>query len=276
MIVRVDPMTMAPMGPPAAPEGLLEWSRRLHHDFLLPDHGGRSIVGWVGVGLVVLSLTGIPIWWPAPGQWRAAFTFSTSARGVRFHRGLHGATGVWVVTLLLISAVTGAILSFPRTVRDVLGMPPVGVPRATSSEQSVTVPMGNLDAALALAVSAAPGTTPRTLFPPTGTGAPIRVVLAPEGGEGAARSVIITVDAAASRVVGTRDFRTATEAELALLWVHDIHFGQGLGLVWRMLAIVAGLALPIFAVSGTAMWLLRNRDHRRLDFRRRASLPAGE
>jgi len=39
--------------------------------------------------------------------------------------------------------------------------------------------------------------------------------------------------------------------------VHDLHFGQGLGPVWRGLTIVTGLVLPIFAVTGTAMWLYR-------------------
>ena len=48
-------------------------------------------------------------------------------------------------------------------------------------------------------------------------------------------------------------------AELALRWAHDLHFGQGLGPLWRGLTIVTGLVLPIFAVTGGAMWLFRQR-----------------
>ena len=48
-------------------------------------------------------------------------------------------------------------------------------------------------------------------------------------------------------------------AELALRWAHDLHFGQALGPLWRALTIVTGLVLPIFAITGGAMWLCRRR-----------------
>ena len=58
-------------------------------------------------------------------------------------------------------------------------------------------------------------------------------------------------------------------AELALRWAHDLHFGQALGPLWRALTIVTGLVLPIFAITGGAMWLFRRR-------RRAPALQPGE
>jgi uncharacterized iron-regulated membrane protein len=123
-LLRIDPVTLAPLGAIEQAGGVIDWLRRLHTSFLAPDYGGRAIVGWVGVGMLLLSLIGIPLWWPRPRRWRAAFTVSGKARGVTFQRQLHGAAGIWALVMLLISSLTGAVLGFPQTVRGVMGLPP--------------------------------------------------------------------------------------------------------------------------------------------------------
>jgi uncharacterized iron-regulated membrane protein len=279
VIVRVNAATLTPISPPDPQNGVIDWCRRLHHDFLLSEYGGRSIVGWVGVGLVLMSLIGIPLWWPAKGQRRAAFTFPIAARGFRLHRQVHGALGVWTLILLLVSAATGVVLGFPRTARDVMGIGGEGSPRATGSRASTSAPAKTLDAALDLAGAAEPGLSPRVLFLPA-SGGPMRVILAPPGAEGMASMTTITVDAAGTRVLGIQDPRNMSGPDRALRQIHDIHFGQGFGVVWRVLTAAAGLALPIFAATGTAMWLYRRRLRARsgpvLRKVRRAAAPAGE
>ena len=202
VLIRVDPETLTPVLPPEVRAGPLDWMRRLHTDFLLPEFGGRSIVGWVGVGLLLLAIIGIPVWWPAQGEWRRSFTLSTSAQGYRFHRRLHGAVGIWTVAFLLVSSTTGALLGFPRTVRSVLGiaaparmMPPEPGAEGKGSPSENIDASRRLDAAMALATAAAPGMTPRFMLLSANHG-PIRVSLAPPDTEGAARSAVVTVDAA--------------------------------------------------------------------------------
>jgi len=279
LVVRVDPSTMRTIGPPETPGGLIELSRRLHHDFLIPDYGGRSIIGWVGIGLVLLCVTGIPIWWPTPRQWRAAFTISVAAQGFPFHRRLHGAIGIWVVVFLLVSGATGAVLGFPRTVREALGVAAPVRPGPSNSParaaRGAATPGRGLDAALALATEAAPGTVPRMVLLP-GTNGPIRVMLAPPGAEGMARTATITIDGQATRVLNVQDASSMAGAELSLRWARDVHFGQGVGIVWRWITIITGLALPVFAFTGAAMWILRNRNRRRAVFARGDALSPGE
>jgi uncharacterized iron-regulated membrane protein len=54
------------------PSGAFDrWVHRLHETLLLGP-GGRSAIGWISVGLLFLGVSGIPLWWPAPGRWRAA------------------------------------------------------------------------------------------------------------------------------------------------------------------------------------------------------------
>jgi uncharacterized iron-regulated membrane protein len=49
-----------------------------HENLTIPQYSGRQIVGWAGVGMLILSLTGIWLWWPRRGslvsalKWRRA------------------------------------------------------------------------------------------------------------------------------------------------------------------------------------------------------------
>jgi uncharacterized iron-regulated membrane protein len=59
------------------------------------------------------------------------------------------------------------------------------------------------------------------------------------------------------------DPRRFAPAQTVLAWQHAIHFGQGLGWVWRVLVFVSGLLPAIFAFTGLAMWLITRRAPRR-------------
>ena len=111
------------------PGGVLDWIKRLHNNLLLPEWGGRQAAGWFGVGLLLLTLIGIQLWWPAPGRWRNGFTVPRRARGLRLHRALHGAAGAWLVLMLLATSVTGIVQGFPQASRALLGLPPGGPAR---------------------------------------------------------------------------------------------------------------------------------------------------
>src|SRR6185503_12885296 len=83
----------------------------------IPQHYGRQIIGWTGVGMLVLSLTGIWLWWPRAGAvWR----------GVQWHRtphttaNLHHLLGFWISVPLAIVSLTGIYLSFPQTARTAM------------------------------------------------------------------------------------------------------------------------------------------------------------
>jgi uncharacterized iron-regulated membrane protein len=49
-----------------------------HENLTIPEYSGRQIVGWAGVGMLILSLTGIWLWWP-----RGAIFCAACAGGAR-------------------------------------------------------------------------------------------------------------------------------------------------------------------------------------------------
>jgi uncharacterized iron-regulated membrane protein len=270
--LRVDPVTLAPVGEAEPAGGVIDWMRRLHTAFLVPNLGGRNLVGWMGVGLVLITVIGVKLWWPAPGQARAAFTFSARARGVRFHRRLHGAVGIWVVIVLLVNAMTGTVLGFPQASRALLGLPQGGPPRPAAATPGVPAPPPDLDRAMALARAAAPGRMVRMVLLPASAADPLRLFLAPPGPGGATVSMVVIATSDGTRLIAVQDPSGWSAAERAIRWMHDLHESAGLGPAWRILTFLAGAALPVFAVTGTAIWLLKRRNRNRLDQARRDAL----
>ena len=262
--VRIDPVSLATLDRQDG-SGVIDWIKALHTNLLTEDRSGRSIIGWVGVGLLALVVVGVVLWWPPPERWREAFTIDPRATGHAFHRRLHGAFGIWSLALLLATAATGVVLAFPQTARGALGLTDPGPRRSVPRGDAPAV---DVDQAIAAAMGATHGLRLRAVLLPAGGSDPVRVLLVPPGADGVAATVTVAVDAD-GRVVSMQDPRAMSSSELALRWVHDLHFGQGFGPVWRGLTIATGLVLPTFAITGGAMWLFRQR-------RRASSLQPGD
>ncbi|MBX9825512.1 MAG: PepSY domain-containing protein [Xanthobacteraceae bacterium] len=57
---------------------LIGFLHRFHENLTIPEWSGRAIVGWNGVAMLILALTGITLWWPRNASVR---------RGLRWSRG---------------------------------------------------------------------------------------------------------------------------------------------------------------------------------------------
>ena len=104
----VDPVSLVVIG---TVKGGLSPLTRIMHDLhghlMLPGGNGRAIVGWLGVVMLFLGISGLVIWWPATGRLAAALTIKRGARGYRLQRDLHGAVGFWTLSVFVIVSFTG-------------------------------------------------------------------------------------------------------------------------------------------------------------------------
>lgn len=60
--------------------GFLRVVIRLHGNLLM-GRAGRVYVGWLGLAMLVLGISGLILWWPGRSRWRAAFLIKRGARG---------------------------------------------------------------------------------------------------------------------------------------------------------------------------------------------------
>ena len=254
----VDPVTLAVVERQERPGRLYAWVHGLHEFLLMPGPFGRSLIGCFGIGLFAMGLLGIPLWWPVKGRVKAAFRVSAKARGLRLQRELHGAAGIWVVGMLLLQSLGGITLAFPQAARTVLGVNGSLMPRARGLPAEL-----NLRTAIAAAQARMPHASVRNILLPGGPGRPVVMWFLPDGETEGSPWGVVAVDPAGP-VLSVQDPRTAPFGARLLATLRMLHFGEGLGPVWRACVGVAGLSLPLFAITGVWMWLLRRRNRRRV------------
>ena len=109
-----DPYTGLDLGT-ARPLGLrlVSFFSQLHMNLLM-DYTGRVVNGVGGFLVTALTLTGMIIWWPGIARWRDSLTVRWDTNLKRLNWSLHSAIGFWTSAIVLMWAVTGAYLVFPR------------------------------------------------------------------------------------------------------------------------------------------------------------------
>ena len=136
-----------------------------HENLTIPQYSGRQIVGWAGVGMLILSLTGIWLWWPRNGGFLRGLRWM---RSPQFTFNLHNMLGFWISIPLAVVSFTGIYLSFPQTAREAMSSiatmnpPNRGGFGAEPMRQTALTP----DRALEIARQAEPNATPVVLFLP--------------------------------------------------------------------------------------------------------------
>lgn len=266
--VFVDPATLAILGVAHPNDSLLRQIFLLHANLLQQDRSGRDIVGWFGVAMCVLGLSGLVLWWPARRQWRGAFTVQSGARGAMLLRQIHGAVGIWSLAVFLVVSFSGVWLAFPQSFNGVaaawLGLRDVrpGFGVGLVKPQPGIAPL-DADGAAALAAASVPGAQLRSLNLPLRADQPFRAVL--RRAQDGALPIIAFVDPWQRRVIELRDPSGYSPAERLVASMHAIHEGSAFGWGWRALVFLSGLLPALFATSGIWMWLLKRRlrRHRR-------------
>jgi len=258
------------------------WMHRFHENLTIPEYSGRSIVGWVGVGMLIMALTGIWLWWPRTGtflpglRWRRAAYTTTN---------LHHLIGFWISIPLAVVSFTGVYLGFPQTARQTMS---AIAPMAPQGQRPGFGPIARdtrltLDTALAAALASEPGTRASVIFLPTG-GANTSERGRARGGEvqvqgtqeqrardsGAIWRVqlrkadsleitAVTVDDRTSAVARQRDPLAGDRAAQWIRWIHE--GGRG-GPVWSFVVFLTGVCPLVFAITGVTMWWRGRRSRR--------------
>jgi uncharacterized iron-regulated membrane protein len=239
----------------SVPHPVLAFLHQFHGSLSL-GRDGRSIVGWLGFGMLMLGLSGIVLWWPKRTAWKYAFGVRKDARGYWLHRDLHGAAGIWGWIVFVIVSFSGIVIAFPDTARMVTGSPSAAFDprRGPVIEPLPGRPLG-ADAAVALVLARYPGAQLGSVTMPARRSEAIRVQLgSPDDGPVA----VAFVDPWRRTIVATRN-PPDDRRERFLAWQRPLHAGNGLGPLWRALVFLSGLLPAVFFTTGLVMWLKKRK-----------------
>jgi uncharacterized iron-regulated membrane protein len=230
---------------------------RLHGNLLM-GRAGRVYVGWLGVAVLVLGISGLILWWPGRKRWRAAFLVKRGARGLRLYRDLHGAIGIWSFIVFITVSFTGVCLAFPQTVSAAITK--LLPSRNANSAEPIVTGEGaqriDADRAIAVALAAAPGARLISIGLPLRPEQPYRASLAHPGDGRGTPEVVALINPWSAELIKLIDPAGFAPAQSFLASQRMVHFGQGLGWVWRVLLCLSGLLPAIFAYTGILMWLI--------------------
>jgi uncharacterized iron-regulated membrane protein len=242
--VWIDPANAEVLDRQSGNEGVVRILHVLHGSLMVPGVG-RQIVGWIGVFMLVSSLTGLWLWWPTLGGLK---------RGIRWRRqetanaNLHHSIGFWICLPLAMLSFTGVWISFPGVFS---GNAPAPAQAARPSGPPLPIAQPRLDPELA-AVLATAGREgrPASIAWPTGQSPEWTVSVREPGGRTSEHKVDDSTG-----VARVQPPRPETLARTMRRW----HDGDGMGAIWQIVIFLGGIAPAALAVTGIIMWLRTRR-----------------
>jgi uncharacterized iron-regulated membrane protein len=239
------------------------------HLYLLLDRIGLTISGWMALGLLLLCLSGIIVWWPGVARWAAATVLRRRSSWRRFNWDLHSVSGFWCCAALTAVSLTGVYFAFPLPVAATAvkltggtikeAMKYVAQPKALPAKPgapviSVDRAIQSLNAQMADAPPISYISLPQS---PTDVYGGISYYPTRTPYTAARRAA---VDPHTAAVLMTLDTRTAPRGVKLIQYFYSIHFGtfagtKGvLGYTVRGLWVLLGLSPALLAVTGLIMY----------------------
>jgi len=233
------------------------FTRKLHgfHTHLLAGETGSAVVGWGAVILLLLSVTGLILWWRSK-----IFGINLQTSGPKFQYDLHSTVGVVSFVVLLAFALTGILVHWERAAQkwanEVSHMPAPARPRPDPPAPGA-VPLDPAQL-VALAQAAVPGARATAMDLADDPASPVLVILKfPEDHTPAGRTRVF-LDAYSGKVLALTSSRAVPPVVSYVTRLNrEIHTGDIGGWPTRIIAAVFSLALTLLAVSGPLLWWQR-------------------
>ena len=255
MTAYIDPPTGKVLEVVETRSTLINFLHRFHENLTIPEYNGRSVVGWVGVAMLTLSLSGIYLWWPRSAGFVKGLRWT---RGPTLSLNLHHTLGFWISIPLAVVSLTGIYLGFPLQGRDLLS---TVAPMSQRGGGGFNQPLArqtslNVDAAVSAAVAAEPDRSPAAIFMPPQQNPAWRIQMRAAGSDDLSTVMVDDRSGSVNKV-------TPLSGDRIGQWIRWIHEGSNSGILWRVLVFLCGVFPTIFAVTGVFIWL-RSRQVKKL------------
>lgn len=213
-------------------EAALQWHYRL-----MWGTTGLAVVALSGLALTLLAASGLAFWWPGQGRWGKALAINPRMPGRVRLRQWHRSGGVVITVLVLLSGVSGVLLSGP----DVFA-------GAVPAQASYSPTGAQINAAVAAAQAQFPGTPLRDIRFPKADRLDINF-RADDDGPRSVHMVAVTLSTA-------KVMKVTPAAQNDALWmkVLPLHTGESFGPIGLVLLLVEAMVLAALAVTGPRMW----------------------
>lgn len=221
-------------------ERFVDWVFDLHHHLLNGDTG-QMVAGFAGLGALVLSITGLILWWPA----RRSFSWRvTPAAGPGRAPWLsaHRNVGVIAAPVLLVILMTGAPVALGEQTGKLFGF------ERSAPVEAKAAPV-DWPAALAAAQARFPDASLRSAsLPQNGRAVTVRL-RQPQEWHVNGRTMV-HLDPATSQVLSVEDAFQQSGVEQVFNGLWPVHASRVGGIAWKLATLLGGLSLLALSLYG--------------------------
>jgi uncharacterized iron-regulated membrane protein len=247
--------------------GILGFLSNLHV-YLLSGEQGLVVSGWMALGLLLLCVSGLVLWWPGVQRWAAALRFKRTSNWRRLNWDLHTVVGFWSTAAFLVVILTGLDFAFPGPAGKIIefatggGFHSVDAPPDTMRKMQFVNdgPVITIDQAIAAATRVLPSNAPPGYLQlPSAAQSPYKVTGYYKGAAPYSQLVRIVLDAHSGDLLGLSDTRKQDRGSRMEQYFVAIHFGLfgggGVsGLLVKILWVLLGIVPALLAVTGLLMY----------------------
>ena len=252
----VNPFNAAIVGEGHPKNDFLAWLQQLHFN-LLSGKSGRVVNGVGALMMLLLSATGLVIWWPGRALVKRAMSVKWQAPWKRINYDLHTSVGFITLLFTVVISLTGAYYAWPTESKNLVAWfsplrQKAPEPHLAKRPKARDLPLSQL---METARQMAPGTWVSTVMLPHQPGQPVKLTLMSGGARQYQYSNYVYLDPYTANVLRVDSVEDRSAGDAVLAWVAPLHFGTfGGGTPVYILWMVLGLSPAVLGVSGMLMW----------------------
>ncbi|HEU0123052.1 MAG TPA: PepSY-associated TM helix domain-containing protein [Bryobacteraceae bacterium] len=232
---------------------------QFHYFLLLNRNPGLQLNGAGGALLLLLTITGLVIWWPGLKQWKRGFAVDFGKSWKRINFDSHNVIGFWTLSIVSFWAISGIYFGWSREFSKAVSaiLPVSSEGGRVSVAENKTGKRVELRAITDRAAEMMPGAYLKAVRFPAGNTAPYMLYMTKDAEAGFTSADYLYFNPADGAFLGKtiRSDNSKMTAGDWIIWsMGPIHFGTQFGMAVKCLYFVLGLSLPLLVVTGLIMY----------------------
>jgi len=260
LVVSVNPQTYEVTSERIWGDYLVTWIFDLHYQLLIGDIG-KTLVVILGILLMANVFFGLYLWFPKSiSAWKHALVMKMNSHPMRKNYDIHKLAGVFSLILILVMALTGALLGRADWFNPMIQKFSSIDTYAPLPVQTQTLPQITADSAVTIAKSVYPKAELRWIYTPDTANDyyQIRMHQVSEPGRRFPKT-ILWIDQYSGQVKYIKKPEAFSAGDTILAWLHPLHNGEAFGVIGRLLAVLSGIFIVVLCWTGLRRTLYKQK-----------------